>query len=189
MPYNIDAGPGATDRAATQSTGGTTRIELTNPANANGTITEVELWFNTDPSTVKIGVFYLVSGTTYHCRSACALGAVASGSKQTITVDIASNPIALTVVAGDLIGYSCGGGAIEATDAGVTSNYYATGYFCDVNDEAEFTASNYVHSIYAQGNTAGWANISKIAGQTATDMSKVSGIAVADIAKIYGTAV
>ncbi len=36
---------------------------------------------------------------------------------------------------------------------------------------------------------AGWANIAKICGVTATDIAKVNGVAVADIAKVNGVAV
>ena len=44
-------------------------------------------------------------------------------------------------------------------------------------------------SIYGTGETAGWGNIAKVGGITATDLAKIDGVAVADIAKINGVAV
>ncbi len=99
----LDIGSAATNRAdALPAT--LTCLDLNNPANANGVITSVEVWAATNLTGLRVGTFYLVSGTTYKCRDSAIIGSVISGSKQTITTDSAGNPLAIAVVAGDVIG-------------------------------------------------------------------------------------
>lgn len=76
-PVAIDIGPGAIDRAAFASVG--TIIDLANPANKSGIITSVDFWFSGGGTGVRVGTFFLVSGTTYQCRDSATIGSV-SGS-------------------------------------------------------------------------------------------------------------
>ncbi len=95
-PESIDVGPGATDRA-TVFEGNATSISLDNAANADGTIDTYQCWFNIDATLVKGAIHYLVSGTTFQCRSAAALGSVASGSAQSFP------GLSMAVLTGDLL--------------------------------------------------------------------------------------
>lgn len=83
-------------------------IDLTVPASGTGVITQVEIMASTTQmDNVYVGIFYLVSGTTYHCRSATAnLGSIAVSTKGTFVVN-------LPVQIGDFIGLSYSAGRLE----------------------------------------------------------------------------
>jgi hypothetical protein len=123
----IDVGPGATDRAGSQGYGDT-YIDIDNPANASGIINSVELWFDTNASGVKVGVFY-GSGTAYTCHGYVSIGSVTAGSKQTFAVNLA-------VQSGDFLGVYFTGGDIDYGGTGTiyikagdhTADGYNTGY-------------------------------------------------------------
>ena len=78
----IDIGGGAIDRNGTVSSAGYTDIDMANPANADGEITSVSFWFNTQASGVRVGTYYLLYGTTFKCRDSAIIGTVTAGSKQ-----------------------------------------------------------------------------------------------------------
>jgi hypothetical protein len=120
----IDVGSAATDRASVKVYG-KTYLDLANPANASGTITSAEIWMYSEGYSCRVGTFYLDSGTTYVCRSSAAIGTVAAGSKQTKT------GLAITVVAGDFIGFYCGStGSIEASLSGGSNTMEYAGNSC-----------------------------------------------------------
>ena len=128
----IDVGPEAIDRASS-STAGYTDIQLTNPANLTGSITSVEIWASTNLTGCKVGIFYLVSGTTYKCRSAATIGNVTAGSKQTFS------GLSLAVVTGDFIGIYWVSGYMEADTSGYDGFLWRDGDHCVVNDSASYT--------------------------------------------------
>ena len=148
----IDMGGGAIDRSSTISSAGYTDLDMANPANADGDITSVSFWFNTQASGVRAGTYYLVNGTTFKCRDSAAIGTVTAGSKQTLTQDSSGNPLSLEVKTGDLIGWYVTGGNLEKDTSG-TGIYYISGEYIDPGDQASFTqVSGYGVSIYGQSS-------------------------------------
>lgn len=147
----VEVGPGAINRSGTMGDYGTryTFLDLTTPANHSGTLTSVSIYvydpiFSYAPLVdTYIGVFYLVDGTTYRCRSAVSLGDVPEGL-QTIS------GLELSVQQGDLIGISFTAGKIERDSGKSTSLTYA-GNACVENAENTFTVSSHIMSIYASG--------------------------------------
>jgi len=96
-PTTIDVGAGYTGSSETSLWAGYTIIDLTNPANASGTITSIQIRAQTALTGMRVGTFYLVSGATYKCRDSATIGSVTAGSVQTF-------PVQLTIVTGDFIG-------------------------------------------------------------------------------------
>ena len=133
-----DIGPPVGNRASATTTA-TTYLALDNPANNNGVVTHVEIMAVTALTGLKVGVFYLVSGTTYHCRSAITLGDVATvGAK--VTFELATP---LTVVAGDVIGFYVSAGTMEygvVADSGWTGTTLLAGDHVILDDESVYAA-------------------------------------------------
>jgi len=154
---DIDIGAVAIDRVG-HSTNGETDILKDNPANASGTINSIEVWAAANIADLRIGIFYLVSGTDYKCRSSVDLGAVTAGSKQTFTVDKNSNPISLSVETGDYIGYyHTGTGYLEVDGTGGAGVWVKTGEYIDPGDQATYTYySGYIISVYGTGTTGAY---------------------------------
>jgi hypothetical protein len=143
----IDIGPGATDRAATINQG-YTLITPANPANNTGIITSIEIWAASTMGGVRVGTFYLVSGSTYKCRDSVTIGTVTAGSKQTFS------GLSITVNTGDFIGCYFTSGQIEA-DASGGNVKYASGEHIDPGDEASYSALGaYEMSLYGTGTTS-----------------------------------
>ena len=140
MPL-IDVGPGAIDRSSYEGYG-YTLIDIDNPANETGHITSVELWFNTNATGVKVGVFY-GSGASYTCRAYATIGNVTAGSKQTFAVDIA-------VQAGDFLGVYFATGQIEQ-GTGANYGYYKFGDQTGSGTKTYSSAASYAFSVYATG--------------------------------------
>jgi hypothetical protein len=69
----IIVGPEAINRASVTVSGNTV-LDLANPADGTGTITSVSIYVASTTTTTYVGMFYLVSGATYKCRSAVSLG-------------------------------------------------------------------------------------------------------------------
>lgn len=180
----IDVGSPATNRASA-SANTRTIILAENPANDTGILDSVEIWAATNATGCKVGTFY-GSSTTYTSRDYELLGNVAQGSKQTFT------GLSIDVVASDLIGFYIASGNIERDNSGYLGYYYSeasSDYFDGASHSYTYSGTYYTCSLYATGDTGGWANIAKINGIAAGDIAKINGIAVADIAKINGVAV
>jgi hypothetical protein len=112
----IDIGAGAADYNIALI-GGYTFIDLTNPANASGSIDTIEVWMNNVGTGVKVGTFYGSSGT-YTLRDYENLGEVTYGSKQTFT------GLSCEVQTNDLVGFSAASGPIEANTSGGSGIYW-----------------------------------------------------------------
>lgn len=141
----IDVGSAATDRGATRSPG-YTHIDLTNSANATGIISSVSTWANTEMTGVRVGTFYLDSGTIYKCRDSETIGTVAAGSALTYS------GLSIDVVAGDFIGYYCDGGDIETDSAGGSGIRWIIGEYIDPGDSADYALyANQRISLYGAG--------------------------------------
>ena len=64
-----------------------------------------------------------------------------------------------------------------------STTYYVRAY------ATNSAGTSYGSQVSFETESAGWGNIAKVGGVTATDIAKVDGVAVADIAKVNGVAV
>ena len=62
-----------------------TLIDVNNPANETGIITDIEIRANEDMWWIKVATFYIVSWTTFTARDMVYIGDATSGSKQTFS--------------------------------------------------------------------------------------------------------
>ena len=127
----IDVGGACEDRASYTSLLGITLIDLNNAANVSGTLTNICLWINTTGGADwHVGVFHLVSGITYKCRSAANLGALSVGENNKV--------VSLTIQTGDFIGvYSASGEYIESDNSGA-GHRHKSGNQCVVDSEESY---------------------------------------------------
>lgn len=168
---NITIGAGAADYEATTMVAGYTRIDKTNPANANGILNTISIFANTAMTGVKVGTFYLVSGTTYRCRSYAVIGSVPSGSKQTFT------GLSIAVNTGDYIGIYATGGSIERSSTGgggrITSASSVDGFLTDVTySSSDTTGRNAIEGSGSSGKKINGVTCVKWNGMT---ISKYNG--------------
>lgn len=145
----IYVGAGATVRDSGYSGAKETFLLKTNPANLSGIIDTVEIWVRANMDDLYVGFFYLVSGTTYKCRSAVALGAALLGAKRTFP------ELSLSVVLGDLIGAWWGiNGEIARDTEGGGGLFYTAGdtNLCVVDAQQELTEmADWEMSLYGIG--------------------------------------
>lgn len=153
----IDVGNEAIDRNSNEA-GGYTEIVYTNPANASGKITSIEIWANEEMIGVEVAIFYVVSGSNLSTRDTVTLGTVTIGEHSIsngnpIMVDSESNLISLDVVEGDFIGIYWISGRIEADwDIGEGGYYKAGDHIPCTNLEFSFDTP-YAISLYGTGTT------------------------------------
>jgi len=141
---DIDIGSAAIDRAST-ATLTFTLIDLANPANFWGKITSIEVWAASNMTALRVGTFYLVSGTTYKCRASATIGDVTAGSKQTF-------PVSIAVHDGDFIGCYFAAGTIERDTTGGSGIMYFSGESIDAGDEESYTSlAEHAISLYGTG--------------------------------------
>ena len=141
---SIDVGASCINRSTQMAADGRTALYRTNYANETGYITNVCLYANT-AGNVKVGIFYLVSGTTYKCRSASASLALSVGTNNKV--------VNLFVHKDDLIGlyeYPTGGAKVDH-DSGASMGWVVTEDVCVVDAEAEFSNYDYYGSVYGTG--------------------------------------
>lgn len=128
----IDIGSAAINRGGT-FTNSYTLVEKDNTANADGLITSIEIWANTDISGLRVGTFYVVAGNTLKCRDSEAIaGVITAGSKVT------KSDLSITVTTGDYLGCYYTGGQIELDTSGAGQWFY-DGECIDPDDSAAFT--------------------------------------------------
>jgi hypothetical protein len=165
----IDVGNGASD-LGTNATLNYTQFDLTNPCNARGYITSIEVWFRSTGSGLQVGFFY-GSGNRYHCRNSVNIGAVTAGSKQTFT------GFSLKIDVGDFMGVYFSGGAMAAATTGGAGVGYISGVIAMDNVDHIYTMlANYRFGCYATGVETQWPanylharrdrlNIKRVSGQ------------------------
>ena len=127
----IDIGLPAIDRPNALA-GYWTYIEKNNAATESGTVIRVEIWAHEALTEMRVGIFYLVSGTTYKCRDSVFIGDVAAGSKQVFS------GLSLAVQAGDLIGCYFAEGSIDYDATGYSGQWEVEGDYAHTNDEATY---------------------------------------------------
>lgn len=71
--------------------GGWFFLLLANPATQAGELITANIWMHSDPGldAITIGIWYLVSGSTYKCRAAASLGNIPSGYSQVTGLSLA----------------------------------------------------------------------------------------------------
>lgn len=109
--YRLDSGSLAIDRA--YNTGGTnTYIELNNPVNTDGTITQVEIYALNTMYNVEVATFYCTGGNNYSTRDTQSVGNISSGWN-----DVS---VSLDAQEGDYIGiyWTYGAFALDMTGVG-----------------------------------------------------------------------
>jgi len=109
----IEVGPAATNRASV-TVAGNTVLDLANPATGSGVITNIDIYVASQITSAKVGLYYLVSGTTYRCRSSYTTGVLAAGLNQL-------TGLSLEVQAGDFIGIYHATGTVDRADSGGSS--------------------------------------------------------------------
>lgn len=143
MPIDVGTLP---DDFNTSLSGTYTVLNPDNPANADGYLDTVQVRSKIDITDLKVGTFYLVSGSVYKCRDSVSVGAVTAGANRTFS------GLDIEVSAGDLIGcyYADGSPSMDLGSGG--SMYYYSGECIDPNDQADF--SNYFElklALYGSG--------------------------------------
>ncbi len=173
----IAVGNEAINRASATSAGNTVVILDGSAIAATGVITAFNLYVATATTGTKVGIFYLVSGTTYMCRSAYTAGNLGTGLNQLTGLN-------LRCVIGDRIGYYQGSaGALDRADTGGTMAVY-NGDACTVGVSQSYTSGSRLISINASGY--GWSTISKVCGVTAANTAKVSSLNMNTMSKLFG---
>ena len=140
----IDIGSPAINRASWISY--QTSVQKTNPANASGKITSVEIWAYSNMSNCEVATFYVVSGNNLSTRDTQAIGSVSSGSKQTFEVD-------LNVQEGDYIGIYYETGGIEMDVSGGAGKWYKSGDNIPCTDVTFGFSAGHIMSLYGTGAT------------------------------------
>jgi len=128
----VDVGNEAIDRI--DSVGGElTLIDTYNPANANGTITEVEVYL-TNLTSIKVAIFYQEIGNYFSTRSWVDLGYQPAGYSKHV--------VNLPIHEGDFIGIYTGAGEIKWDDTGLLIYYKVGDSIPCTNVEFPYSASN-----------------------------------------------
>ena len=139
----IDIGSPAINRLDNMGTNYTI-VNKSNPANASGTITSIEIWAYAELANCEVATFYVVSGDNLSTRDTEAIGTVTAGSKQTFGVS-------LNVEAGDYLGIYFTGGYIERDDTGYAGVWYIVGDYIPCTNVAFLVIAGDTVSLYGTG--------------------------------------
>jgi len=86
MARSIDVGPESKDRPTVIGSG--TWVDKTNPANAIGIITYIDIWVAIQPmNDVKVASFFPVDATHFSTREYCSLGNITSAGQNTFDAE------------------------------------------------------------------------------------------------------
>lgn len=128
-----------------------TTLDKSQPATGTGKITLINVHIRVGGSqAIPIGIFYLVSGSIYRCRSATVIGPYTSAGLKTALVDLA-------VAVGDFIGCYTGTHQGRIT-LKVSANYDLWWVYelnlCIVGAQGDFsTKSKHLMSLRGEGQT------------------------------------
>lgn len=143
----IDIGLSAINRPSAYTAGGRTFAELSNPANADGVIVQVELWADTTMTDTVVGTLYNTGGDNYKVRDSEYIGTVTSGAKRTFS------DLTIDVVTGDFLGFYCVTGKMERTTGSGVGTAFKVGEYIDPGDEATYSIfANNEMSLYGIGD-------------------------------------
>ena len=180
----IDVGAGAAKYDINQSVDNYTFVDLTNPANAAGTLDTFEVWALENLQGFKIGTFS-GSGTSWNDRDYESIGNVTAGSKQTFSGKNCD------VAADDRLGCYWTVGSVSCNTGGGSGVGYVAYEKFGGGANTYTIAANLMLALYSTGTEAavGWTHITKVNGIASANIAKVNGIAVANIAKVNNVAV
>ncbi|MBE3085367.1 MAG: DUF2341 domain-containing protein [Bacteroidetes bacterium] len=142
----IDVGSAAIVRAAGKG-GNRTWVDLANPADFTGKITNVAIFVNSTMASAKVATFYAIDATHYTARS--------SGNLGTVPYGLQNKAVNLDVVAGDFIGiyFTDNLDYISASSSGGSGVVYLAGDQTACSN-AEFALyANWAISLYGTGAT------------------------------------
>jgi hypothetical protein len=145
-PGTIDIGAAAIDREYGYASG-YTRIGKENPANANGSITSVQIYAGSDLSGCEVATFIDEGSNNFSTRDSETIGSVTSGSTQTFS------GLDMAVQTGDYLGiyYSTGTLDFDATGAGA---WMASGDLIPCSSQT-FSLYTRTLSLYGEGEGEG----------------------------------
>ena len=161
----IDIGAAAEDRVSGHGSGDTV-IAMDNPANASGSITQVEIWASANLTGCKVGTFY-GAGESYTCRDFATIGNVTSGSKQTFS------GLSIDVESGDFIGTYYATGIIEAVLIGFSGVYTKVGDQTEAGTQTYSSAAGRAISLYGTGHVVHAGEVSIISTSSLAVLSRV----------------
>jgi len=182
----IDVGAGATNRASYYG-GSFTRVNVSNPANATGTLTSIQIYVDIElAGTIKVATFS-PDGTKLTPRDVVTLGTVAVGL-QTVTEDASSDPIALSVESGDLIGmyWDSTGDRVSRDDTGGDGVYLKSGDQTEAGEQTYTLLPGNAISLYATGETAPSTSIKLVMGVPIANVKTINGVPIADVKSFLG---
>ena len=165
-----------------------TLMNLTNPANASGTIDTVKVRLDVGGTDIYFGMHFLVSGTIYECRDSESVGNVSSGAEQTITgltIDVETDDV-ITI-----FDKNSSTSRIWWHSSGHSGFRRASGEVIDPSDQGDFSNfydANAGMALYGTGTETptGWAN--KFNGVANAAIGKVNGVAIANVKQVNGVA-
>lgn len=153
LAVDIDIGSPAIDRGSVRQPL-YTYVNEDNPANEDGTITQVEIYAvdGQDLVNCEVAIFFVVSGDNLSTRDTEYIGAVVGGAKRTFAVD-------LDVKAGDFIGIYFTAGQIESIGSGFVGVWSKYGDQIPCTDVGFSSFGDDAISLYGTGTTAvGWSH-------------------------------
>lgn len=153
--FDIDVGSNAIVRFGSSSAT-YTFIDLANPANNNGVLNSVELYFASDATGVKVGTFYGIA-PNFTCRDFETIGNVTAGSKQTF------DGLSIDVKTGDYIGVYYATGGIWTSLTGGSGVYEYNADYFDYASHTYTLLANYAMSAFGIGAPSGLAYNTRIA--------------------------
>ena len=149
-------------------------------ANADGTITSIEVYPYAAISGLIVGIFFLVSGIIYQCRSVVSIGSVAAGAKRTFSVSLA-------VKAGDFLGCQYSGGSIAQVSGSNTTFYASSGNFTVGGQTSWQFGSGATLSLQGIGSDV-TSYIKTINGLVRASVKSHNGLLIASVKSIDGLA-
>ncbi|MBA7579053.1 hypothetical protein ES708_20919 [subsurface metagenome] len=147
----IDVGGEAIDRPDATTTNAT-YIFKTNPANASGVITSIEVWCNVSFEGFKVATFYKTNGNVFSTRDTHFIGTVVAGDKRIFS------GLNININEGDYLGCyftNYPNGKHELNKTGGQGYWLLTGDYIPCTDTTFTLSGNstYVHSVYGIGTT------------------------------------
>ena len=151
-----------------------TLVNKTNPANASGKITSIELYVFNDMADVEVATFYVVSGNNLTTRDHEYIGAVTAGAKRTFKVD-------LNVEAGDYIGFVASNHTwIYTNVSGGDGVWNKAGDFIPCTDTTFSFVPSYIFSLYGSG---GGVSLGRGIKETLTSTANIATSIIAELTK------